>query len=262
MDKGRFIEVAPYYYAIAVIEHFQASQVAGFAVSRQSILKHYTAGQEDGFPNEFCYLEKTILLDRAIELLVQHKMITILRDDFGPSIFLLEEKWRDPWEALGDNANLPINRYRRAPERSSWLRSALQSVNETFDKLGIQADDFETPDSEWAPLPLNRDDPALNQAIARLDETIEEVRADNGYAITLPEERDYVLERLSSLANRLKHAAQVSYGYVVRNGLEPLATLIRRFSNAALETSASAARSALADWLKEQGVKILHHFLG
>jgi hypothetical protein len=264
MDKKRFLELAPYYYAIAIVEHLQSPRTLSGAVSRSTILRHFTTfPDEGGFPGEqYCYLEKAILFDRAISLLLEWQMIRIIPDDFGPPIYMPAENLGALWDELGQARDLPFFRYNLIPDRENWLRSALESVNKQFNQLGIEAEDFEKPDREWEPLPLDRDDQTLREAIIKLDDAIEQVRVDNGYAVTVPEERNYVLERLSSLADRLKHGTHVSYAYVVRNGLEPLNTLIRRFAKAALEISASAARGALLEWLKQHGIKLLQGIFG
>jgi hypothetical protein len=110
---------------------------------------------------------------------------------------------------------------------------------------------------EWEPLQLERDDPQLKKAIAAVDDTAEKVRSDNGYAANLPEEREYVLDSLSTLSRRLKEASSISLAYLKEFAFAPLAKLLRRFKGAAIGLAASVAREAIREWLKRKGITLL-----
>jgi hypothetical protein len=63
----------------------------------------------------------------------------------------------------------------------------------------MKAEDFDNPDAEWAPIKIDAGDPTVKKAVSSLENIIEEVRSDNGYSATYPQERDYVL--VSELIN-------------------------------------------------------------
>jgi hypothetical protein len=113
------------------------------------------------------------------------------------------------------------------------------------------------PHDEWEPLPLERDDPLLQKTVDAVDDTIEKVRSDNGYASNRPEEREYVLDGLSAFSKRLKEAASISLGYLKRYAVGPLRTLLTRFKDNAVGLAASVAKEALREWLRKKGISFL-----
>jgi hypothetical protein len=203
-------------------------------------------------------LEKRALLDRAIVILVEKVAIQVTVDDFGPPLFSKAAAFSAIWDELIKDQKSPFYKYAIMMENGrAWLDDALVSVNSKYEQLNIQAEEFDEPDAEWQPLPLDRDDPRLVRAIECLEGTFEEVRSDNGYSANLPEERGYVLDGLKRTIEKLRTESAISWGYLRKNALEPLQMLIRRFSGAALEMTASAAKAAIFDWLKGSGQKML-----
>ena len=94
-----------------------------------------------------------------------------------------------------------------------WLIPALYSVDHVYDNLGIKPEDFDNPDSEWAPLQIERGDPEAEKAMKFLQQVIEEVRADNAYADRFPHERDYVLDGLQGTLQKFE-SQSISAGYI------------------------------------------------
>jgi hypothetical protein len=200
-------------------------------------------------------------LDRGFRLLIEQGMLHEIGDSFGPPLYFPKEAFNDVWEKLREDQNLPFFMYSNAPYGAGWLKSALEQVNAAYEKLGIEPADFEDPNVEWEPIPLDRNDATLNTAIEKIDEVIEEVRTSNGYADTLPEERTFVLDKLSNLSARLKTEATISWMYVKEFGLMPLQQVIVRFGNAAVGVVASAAKDALAAWLRANTSKAIEWLL-
>lgn len=256
MDKSRFVEVSPFYYALAIITHMQRNW--GGPVSRSSLVRAFTHASETGDPEEYyCLLEKELLLDKAISWLVEQEMIAVIPDEFGPPIYQQTASFDPHWAELKRDERLPFGRYALSPDGEDWVRAALVSVNREFDKHLIMLGDFDQQRSEWEPIPLDRVDPQLNAAIDAIDEAIEMVRSDNGYSATLPEERTFVLDSLANASQTLKEANSTSWPYVRTYALEPLGRLIRRFGAAAIGIAATVARDSLLTWLKAAGVKII-----
>lgn len=112
-------------------------------------------------------------------------------------------------------------------------------------------DDYLEPSREWEPIALDRENQKLQTAISRLDDTISDVRASNGYASEYQEERNYVVDSLSSAVRRLKGEATVSISYLREFAFRPLGILIRRFGKSALGILGTAAKDAIVDWLKD-----------
>jgi hypothetical protein len=260
MDKKQFVERAPIYYALAIVAYFKdtALQVASLGAMEE----FYSVPNDDDPSESYSYIGKYLVLDRAVEWLVQRDVVSEIADDFGPSIFTLTLQADAILTALEADKSLPFSKYGMLNRPQDWLRHALRSLNNTYDNLEITPADFKNPDQEWEPLPLDRTDPALQKAIGALDDTIEQVRADNGYNATVPEERNYVLDGLSAVSKRLKEATAVSVPYIQKYALEPLGMIMRRFKDAALGVAAAAARQAVIEFLKQHGIKLLQGIFG
>jgi hypothetical protein len=249
MDKARFIEVAPKYYVLALGSYLDSH--AGIA-SKASITTYFAFGRDNSL------LEKQILFDRAVEWFVDQKMIEAIPDDFAPPLYVRSNTFHEQWRELKAQPGTLFHRHSIAPDPEEWLREALYAVNERYDLLEIETADFHLSElDQWEPLALDRSDPKLQVAIEKLDETIEQIRADNGYSATQPEERSYVLEALTSLSKKLKTEATVSWMYLLEFGLKPLARVSKRFTDNATGLIAKATEASLLDWMKGFGVKAI-----
>ncbi len=255
MDKGNFIDMAPEYYAVAIASYFKSNWA--YPASKQDILSYYTT-TDDMDTDSYCYLHHSVLFEKGIEIVRERGLITVIPDVFGPPIYVRTEKFDERLNELKNKEGV-FYKYGLFDNGERWVRSALQKLNDTYLDLDIQKSDFEKPDQEWEPLPIDRDDPNVQKVIESLDETIEQVRADNGYAATVPGERDYVLESLSSVRKILKEASTTTMPYIKKYALEPLGTLMWRFKNAALALAAEATYGAFLQWLKSAGVKMIEY---
>lgn len=103
---------------------------------------------------------------------------------------------------------------------------------------------------EWEPIPLDRDDPKLQEATEKLDEAIKTIEGDNGYAANLPGEREYVLSHLKSFAQMLKTKAEVYGRQIKTDAIDPLTRVAKRFGTAMVGVAATSAKEALIEWLK------------
>jgi len=258
MEKGKFIQVAPAYYALAICVAFRES---GNLRTREEIEAHFQYREDDNFEPE-TLLSKMPVFEAAISWLAERGMIDSLLDDFGPPIYRRTDRFDDGWHSLADQEGIPFHKYNAIVSPAGWLRDALFSLNHTFEHLGITPEDFKDPETEWQPLPLERSDAHLAAVIQTLDETITLVRSDNGYGVAHPEERAYVLSGLSNTLATLKDATSTSVVFLRVNALEPLARLARRFGNAAIGIAADATKEAIVEFLKQFGTAVVKHFIG
>ncbi|WP_316205716.1 hypothetical protein [Bradyrhizobium sp. SZCCHNS1012] len=109
----------------------------------------------------------------------------------------------------------------------------------------------------WEPIPLDGSDEAQRRAVEKLDDVIEKLRGDNGYAATRPEEKTFILDKLSMAARRLKEDKQITWMYLNEFALKPLGALIQQFGKAAIGVAALVAKDSLLNWLKSKGFSIL-----
>lgn len=254
MDKGEFLVEAPKYYALAIAHYLRGS--SGY-VTATSVIGEFSFEVDEIPDTRFNYLEKEHLLKRALDWLVEEGLISVISDPFAPAIYAQAESFTFIWSDLEKRADLPFGRFSVAPDKDAWLRDALSNINSMYLDLGVTDADFAQPDAEWEPLPLDRSEPSLDVAIKSVDATIEEVRKDNGYAAELPEEREFVLDNLKALSTKLREAKTISVAFIRTHGLDVLKKLSRRFKDGTIDIVATAARSALIDWLKTKGIKLL-----
>jgi hypothetical protein len=200
-----------------------------------------------------------VLFDQAIKWFVERDMVSVITDDFGPPMYQPTPDFSDKWEALRNESNPLFYRHSLAPNGERWLIQALDGVNKAFDELKIASEDFiSAPDvDEWEPLPVDRSDPQLEKAIKNLDEVIEQVRSDNGYSAKLPEERSYILDKLTAVSRKLKTEATISWTYLNEFALKPLGQLVKRFGGAAAGLAAVVARDSLIGWMKTFGARAI-----
>jgi hypothetical protein len=179
MDKKRFIEMAPLYYALAITTALRTS--SGRALSLQGIVDKYTIPDRDDPTDPFMLLGQELILDRAILWLRQCDLVNFIDDDFGSPLLEQGSIWGTNQTKIFDDPDLPFYKYNKAVDGEGWLRSALLNISRQYHQLGITAEDFKNPDAEWAPLPLDRaNDAALQKTIDALDATLKHVREDNG----------------------------------------------------------------------------------
>lgn len=112
--------------------------------------------------------------------------------------------------------------------------------------------ELEKPEQDtWEPLPLDRENPEHQNAIDRLDEVIELTQADNGYAATYADERNFVVSALSAGSKALKEQAVIYRIQFKALIWEPLVQLAARFGDNAIGIAASAAKEAIKEYLKD-----------
>lgn len=159
MERDRFIESAPNYYALAIAAYFNSKEeTASESMVRSfySLPGQFGSLEDDEEP--ISYLSNPTLFGRAIEILVERGFLTEVADDFGPSIYEKMETFDSAWEKADQDTTLPFQRYRLAKWNKSWLIAALSKINSQFMELGVSEADFDSPSHEWEPLPLDRHD--------------------------------------------------------------------------------------------------------
>jgi hypothetical protein len=149
--------------------------------------------------------------------------------------------------------NSLTNTERLGDSKHDWLDSALIAATDYFKMEELRAilDQMDEaratdlgarsiastptrPDDDWTPIPLDREDPDQRTALKALEKTIEELRGDNGYAATNPEEKAFVQDKLSAVVKRLRDDSQISWMYLNEFAFRPLGILIKRFGQAAI----------------------------
>lgn len=253
MDKATFVQQAPYYYGIAILNFLY--QYPGEATTGD-IARYYSEYNEE-HQEQWDYMNEDAVLDASVRWLRVNGLIDVLEDHFGPTFITLASEHTESWILLRDSGILAVNNYSRMAEKETWVKQTLKSIYQQKAKLKIVDEDFEEPEREWEPIPLDRSDATLDATIQKVDDVIEKLRGDNGYAVTQGEEKRHVLDGLTAFSHTLKNAASVSLPYVRTYAINPLQTMIRRFGKAVPGVAAGVALEALREWLKQKGVDLL-----
>jgi hypothetical protein len=185
-------------------------------------------------------------------------VIEVIPDDFGPTIIKPKEGLAQ-W--IGETDFAAFRKYSEI-KSWSWLRSTIKAVNDSADRLNIEDADFEPAvvDTQWEPIPLDRADQKLQETTRALDDAIESIEGDNGYAANVPAEREYVLSKLKRTSSDLKEKTILYWPEVKANALEPLGRVIKRFGPAAVGVAALAARTAIIEWIKTNWPRFMDWF--
>jgi hypothetical protein len=117
---------------------------------------------------------------------------------------------------------------------------------------GIDAIFFTTQErmesDDWTPLEIDRTDPAYLEAVSSVEEAIETIRQDNGFAATYPRERAGVLEALQEGLVWLKE--KIPTQFILQTMLiSPFRWVSSVFGSAVVGEAAKKAAQKLVDFL-------------
>jgi len=259
MDKSEFVDIAPEYYALAVIE-FLRKPGTGSVISEGEIHHEYTQDREFG-----SLLTHAPILKRTMALLAEYGIVVIRTDPFGPPIYMTNNEV-DRVSAVDEaglrafRENSPLMRKFEAIQpyyRRGWLNQALGNLNQEYVALGVGEEDFANPDAEWEPLAIERPDADLDAAVAAIDEAVSVVEADNGYAVHAAGERAYVASTLKGFSDTLKTGSWVSVGQLRLSALVPLGKVIKRFGESVVGVAAATARQAIIAWAVKRAPELI-----
>jgi hypothetical protein len=268
MDKTRFLDLAPAYYALGVLLVLNDErkgtypQISGGMVS---VRENSFSGKSVHY-----HLRHKNLFEKAAQWLEGEGILQVRTDPFGPTIYLLKVDGDKAITFFAERKISPFEGWLENGRDRQWLTEALEKISDYYQELGITSLDFEKGSGadrlpehdEWAPIPLERDDPEMKRLIVALEEAFRGIRDDNGYSATFPQERDFVVESLQNVKSSLETATSTSFGYLVRNAWQPLNIVLKRFGTAAVGIMAAGAKAALVEWLRKKGLHILVDLLG
>lgn len=252
MDKIEFIKEAPLYYALAIASELN-KQGDARTMSEYAIQKVYNVPDDTEHDGYTALLGRAAVWDAAIAWLKKEGMMSVSKASFGPPLYSQSDAFAERWEELKQQS--PFHHFDLVDEKSDWLISALWEVENVYVNLKITSDDFVDPLDVWQPVEVDRDDPELKVAIEKLSSAMEEIRKDNGYAATHPQERNYVLGGLSEAVKNLETGSVVP-GYL-RDAWAKLVLLGRRVRGGSLELVVTGAKQAIIEFVKQKGGALL-----
>jgi len=257
MEKSEFLREAPKYYALAIIRQLEASGGAlSGAVIRGAFEVPNPTSQFNLSDDKYPLLGNDILWEKAIEWLCMHDVIAVRRGAFGPPLFSRSPYFFKKIETLQQSEESFAN-YQLA-DSIEWLIDALWDIDSELVDIRISIEDYDKlggDTDEWQPIRIASGDTSVREVTAKLEQAVESIRQDNGYAATFPDERDFVVGGLKQTVEKLK-GDTIAPGFL-RDALSKLTLVANRFKGAALEAVALGAREAIVEFVKQQGGTLL-----
>jgi hypothetical protein len=145
-----------------------------------------------------------------------------------------------------------------------WLVECLNNIG-PFDLLA-HIDSAEPPekvekhgmlDSRWEPLEIEYDTTDAEVAIGEIENALEKIEADNGYAAHHSSERDTIVHSLKQQLELLKTNFAYSRVLFFDGVIKPLLKVSKRLGNSVTGAAAKGALEAVTKWVKDQFLDFL-----
>jgi hypothetical protein len=258
------LKAIPYYVCFII----RMMRIPGTTLTFDEIQEASRIGEP--YDDNFLLADSTVLAG-AIEFLEEEYIVEVVTDEFAPAIIIQHDNFATNMDLLLRRPESVFRKYALAGAgQIAWLNKALgnigiQLTNAQSDASAIieidERNDQSSNEDLWEPIPLDRSDEQQRKAVEALDRIFEELRGDNGYASTNPEEKAFVQDKLSAVSKRLRDDVHISWMYLADFAFKPLGIVIKRFGSAAVGVAATAAREALISWLKSKGISFLDDLL-
>ncbi len=146
--------------------------------------------------------------------------------------FIDHDAWRITQAGFNEVAKWDARRQQEVSSRITWTASIdVDSLD-----LAVQSPDVD----EWAPLPIDRQNPKFEAAMGAVEDAIDTISADNGYAVSAPEERTSILASLKGSVEAIK-AGMPSLASIRAGLLAPLRFISEKFVGTAMGETAKKA---------------------
>jgi len=81
-----------------------------------------------------------------------------------------------------------------------------------------------------------------------------QLRSDNGYSATRPEERNYALDGLNTFSKRLREAKTISIPYIRQYAIEPMRIAAKTLGRSAAGLAIDVLKDQIKIWLEKNGI--------
>ncbi|QYJ01518.1 hypothetical protein KUV46_03750 [Thalassovita mediterranea] len=130
-----------------------------------------------------------------------------------------------------------------------WLKECLLNLIDAESQFKQQPE--VSNEAAWEPLALDYNSRAADAATEALQNAIDAIAADNGYASTFPAERNNVLALLRSSLGQMQIRAEYTRIYFEYSLIKPLNQAVYRLGGNAAGEIAKGALLALREWAKD-----------
>ncbi len=198
------------------------------------------------------HIAKQALGGRATRSYVHRAMQYLLRQQFveedydretDEEYFSITDRGIEHIDEQREVRGSPISNYMNIGQ--DWL---FRSDNSESSDEGHEAS-LASEEDIWEPLKIDRAAPEYERAVEAIDDAIEKIEGDNGYAATQPDERNNVVWSLKEGITAIKEMAP-SLAQIRALIMAPLNSAIRTLKESGPGLAAMLAREALKEWLK------------
>lgn len=195
-------------------------------------------------------------IEDAMNLMQVLEVAKIIKDDFGPTVVELEGstegKFIDSSNAINylsdifsDSPFYKANRY-----GLEWILAAIDEIDKSPNQApSIDVDSEQLSNDEWQPLPIDREDEHFVEALEAIEEAIEAIEGDNGYAATEPEERNGILYSAKGTLQALKEGTP-SREQLISSLLKPFNYIAKKFGDGIIGVAAKKAADLIFSFLE------------
>lgn len=237
------------YYAAGILLYIKNDDDSFFKLD---YLQEWGSLESLGFGDAYHepFLKDNQLTRKALKLLSKEGIIKVYEDPYGPDMvrvlkprFLDEFEGDEPSDVFSKTLNFGY----------PWITSALKKINSNlqngFEDLEFKSElSNDISDSEWYPLPIEREDPLFQEGLKAVEEALKIIEYDNGYAANEPEERNAILASAKGTVEALKDG-NPSKESVSATLITPFKYLAKKFGDGII--------GAAAKTIWEFGIKIL-----
>lgn len=118
--------------------------------------------------------------------------------------------------------------------------------------------EVEDGDAAWSPIPIDREEPEFLEAESTLANATATIKADNGYAATVPVERAEVVTRLEAALSLMKSAPAITANAIKTQVVWPLKKAAARFNGeTVVGATIKLAWDTFSKWVAKHGGEFL-----
>lgn len=228
------------YYIIGIIDFLRIEEPAPFTLDE--IIEHCA-----GFGGVDIQIRKGLSIAKAaLREFVSIGIIEEIDDPFAGTHYIMVRPPDGVEEKLLDKSKVLASYLKLGDGGSYWLAKAFKGIESSKDSP--LKTEISPQEDTWEPLPLDRNEPAVITAIDGAKKAIEGIRADNGFAVEHPSERESLVAHAEATVTSAING-KVTKSQIKENFIKAGRWLAEKFSGTAI----GALGSELAKW----GLKLL-----
>ena len=184
-------------------------------------------------------------VELALQSLIDCGRVYAVEDNYADTYYIVSNDTKNWIRSEEQNVDSIIGKYFTFGE--DWAYTAFRKFGQLRGKLKtIESDSSDG--LAWEPLPLDRELDIYRHTNAAVEEALETIEGNNGYAESEPEERQQIVSSIKEGLKQFRDGLP-SRSQLVSLLVEPLRFIANKFSSAAMGEAAKIAVNALAKLL-------------